>query len=56
VPDCAEPSRERVIKHITATLQEEKEKLNAETHIKIQKIEDQIRQLSALEHQVGEKA
>lgn len=50
VPDCPAPSRELIIKHKTAVLQEEKDKLQAETHIKIQQIEDKIRQLSALEN------
>ena len=56
VPDCPEPSRELVIKHKTATLHAEKEKLQAETYIKIQKIEDQIRQLSALEYRADSNA
>jgi hypothetical protein len=53
VPDCDIPARDVVNMRRTAVLQAEKEKLQAETHIKIQAIQaidDKIRQLSALEY------
>lgn len=50
VPDVVMPSREKVAQHKVAKLKEEKEKLQAETQIKLNVIEDKIRQLSALEY------
>ena len=49
-PDVAPPSHEQVIKHRTAKLKEEKEKLLAETQIKLNVIEDKIRQLQSIEY------
>ena len=50
LPDVTEPSRELVVKHKVAKLQEEKTKLQAETHIKIKKIDEKISQLQSLEN------
>jgi hypothetical protein len=49
IPDVQAPSRELVMKHKVAKLQEEKTALQAETHIKLKAIEDKINQLQALE-------
>lgn len=48
-PDIANPTREKIIKHKTAKLEEDKKKLMAETQLKINVIEDKIRQLQAIE-------
>lgn len=50
IPDVVPPTREQVAKHKVAKLKEEKEKLRAETQIKLNVIEDKIRQLQALEY------
>jgi hypothetical protein len=50
IPDVQTPSRELVMKHKVAKLQEEKKALQAETHIKLQQIEDKINQLQSLEY------
>jgi hypothetical protein len=50
IPDVQAPSRELVMKHKVAKLQEEKKELQAETHIKLKAIEDKINQLQSLEY------
>jgi hypothetical protein len=50
IPDVQAPSRELVMKHKVAKLQEEKKALQADTHIKLQQIEDKINQLQSLEY------
>jgi hypothetical protein len=50
IPDVELPSRELVARHKVAKLKEEKEKLRAETQIRLNVIEDKIRQLQALEY------
>lgn len=49
-PDVVAPTREQIVKFKVAKLKEEKEKLQAETQIKLNVIEDKIRQLQALEY------
>ena len=49
VPDIPEPPRVEVVKHKTAKLNEEKQQLLAETQVKVNTIEDKIRQLQAIE-------
>lgn len=51
IPDASEPSRDLIVKHRLATLQKEKQELQAETQIKLNNIEDKIRQLSAITYQ-----
>lgn len=49
-PDIVEPSREKIIKHKTEKLEEDKKQLMAETQMKLNQIEDKIRQLQAIEY------
>ena len=48
LPDVTEPTRELVINHKVAKLQQEKTKLQAETPVELQKIEEMISQLQSL--------
>lgn len=49
VPNIPEPPRLEVVKHKTAKLNEEKQKLMAETQVKLDAIDDKVRQLQAIE-------
>ena len=48
VPDCEAPSRETIVEKVVAGLQAQKQELLAETHQKVAKIEDRIREISCI--------
>lgn len=48
IPDCTAPSRDRVVSHKVSILQKARSELQAELEVKLTKIDNQIRQLSAI--------
>lgn len=52
IPDFKIPSKEIIAKQVTDSLQAQKREILADTQIKINRIDDQIRQLAALTYEV----